>query len=164
MTDVHFAINESPAHQTLRCDADSPQRFPVEAVVNCDGPDILVEALQAASQLQFDNWTCVALAASLSMHERTLRKKCVAVGIPGPQWLLGWTKLLLSGILLRDPKRTVENIANSLQYSTPSAYRRALKSYVGCTARELRLGDPPMRIAASMQAAMKAVRQIPPSH
>lgn len=130
-----------------------PSLTQLETLLGFAQRGLLSSAFRSCLMLELDEWSVSALAAQMKLRERTLRKYFFNENLPSPQWLLGWTKLLLSAYLLADSSLTVEDIANRLEYSTPSAYRRALKTYIGSPANALRGSDGPARVADGMRAA-----------
>jgi AraC-like DNA-binding protein len=79
-------------------------------------------------------------AAQLGMSERTLRRRLHIEGTSFPalvQRALGE----LAARLLRDPARSVKEVALTLGFTEPSAFHRALRRWTGKTPGELRTAE-----------------------
>ena len=79
-----------------------------------------------------------ALAAAFGMSRATLARRCQEFGLPHPWALVGWCRLLVAGYLLQRTTRTVEDLALSLEFPSPSAFRNFVKRYTGLRALDLR--------------------------
>lgn len=80
------------------------------------------------------------LAGRLYVTERTLLRACTRMGIPGPQQLMGWTKVLHAVALLDDPGRRVRDAASACGFASDRSLRRALRRHLGCRVDDLRRG------------------------
>lgn len=100
--------------------------------------------------------TLRTFAREAGMPERSLRKYCLRYGFPSPQWLIGWSRVLLASHFLDEPGRTVDGIARLLGYSSPSAMRNQLKRYTGFTATDLREHGALRTAARELQLATQA--------
>lgn len=92
-------------------------------------------------------------ARETGMPERSLRKYCLRRGFPSPQWLIGWSRILVASHFLDEPGRTIDGIARLLGYASPSALRNQLKRYTGHTASEL-------RVLGAVRTASHALREV----
>jgi AraC-like DNA-binding protein len=81
-------------------------------------------------------------AVQLHVNRRTLLKWLDAAGAESPQWLLGWARVLVAARFLEDAGRTVEAIAELLEYPSASSLRTQIRRYTGATASELRTMGP----------------------
>jgi AraC-like DNA-binding protein len=79
-----------------------------------------------------------ALAAALAVDRRTLVRRLTEAGLPGPQELIGWCRLLLAARLLDDPGRPIEQIALALDFASAPAMRNMLYRYTGLRVYEVR--------------------------
>ena len=77
------------------------------------------------------------LAAALGQTPRGLRDALHEIGLPAPARILLWGRLLLAGARLGSDKRTVEEVAFSLGYSTATSLARAMKKHTGLTAGQV---------------------------
>ncbi|MCX5762907.1 MAG: helix-turn-helix domain-containing protein [Gemmatimonadetes bacterium] len=83
--------------------------------------------------------TTVANAArALNVHRKTLFWWCVEAGVPAPQQILGWCRLLAAAALLDDEGRRVDHIALDLDFPSGTALRNLLQRYVGLSPAKLR--------------------------
>lgn len=79
-------------------------------------------------------------AARLGMSERTLRRRLHVEGTSFPA-LVQRALAELAERLLRDPARSVKEVALTLGFTEPSAFHRALRRWTGKTPGELRSVD-----------------------
>lgn len=79
-------------------------------------------------------------ADSVGLTRPFLSECLKAVGLPSVGHLLLWSRLLHAGHWLEEPARSGESVARQLEYSTGSAFRRALKHYTGATPTEVATG------------------------
>ncbi|WP_420127571.1 helix-turn-helix domain-containing protein [Longimicrobium sp.] len=84
--------------------------------------------------------TAAELASLARCSPRTLRRTLRAAGLPPAEQLLAWRRLLHAAALLEDPRRSVESVARSLAFSSPSALRRSLRTLTGLRRAELVAG------------------------
>lgn len=79
-------------------------------------------------------------AGSVGLSRPFLSECLKSVGLPSVGHLLLWSRLLHAGHWLEEPARSGESVARQLEYSTGSAFRRALKHYTGATPTEVATG------------------------
>ncbi|MEP6619717.1 MAG: helix-turn-helix domain-containing protein [bacterium] len=104
------------------------------------------------------------VAAALGIHRKTLFKYAAADNAPSPGELLAWCRLCLVAEQLElFPFRTVEAIANDLDFASSTALRNMIKRYTGMRAIEIRQNggmtcvvDALSRSLASSPARIKA--------
>ena len=78
------------------------------------------------------------LASAFGRHRKTIGEWCGAAGLPGPAALLTWCRFFVFGYLLDHGAASVEDLALTLDFPSPSALRTQLKRYTGRRALELR--------------------------
>ena len=78
------------------------------------------------------------LSETLSIHKATLLERLRKEGLPAPQKLIGWGRLIVAGQMLDDPKRSADGIARTLDFPSGSAFRNMCQHYVGATPLEIR--------------------------
>jgi AraC-like DNA-binding protein len=84
--------------------------------------------------------TVPTLARAALCSPRTLRRTLRGAGLPPPEELLAWRRLLHAARLL-DDGRSADGVARALDFSSGSALRKSLKRHTGLRPRELgRLG------------------------
>jgi len=72
---------------------------------------------------------------------RPFLSQCLkATGLPSVGHLLVWSRLFHAAHWLEEPARSGESISRQLEYSSGSAFRRALKHYTGATPSEIARG------------------------
>lgn len=81
--------------------------------------------------------TVPALARAALCSPRTLRRTLRAAGLPPPEELLAWRRLLHAARLL-DDGRSADSVARAMDFSTGSALRKSLKRLTGFLPGELR--------------------------
>ena len=99
-----------------------------------------------------------ALATSLGISRRTLLARCEQHwGFP-PGVLIMWAKLLLAGQLIISSTRTVESIANDMQFSIGGLHN-GLRRYVGIRASALRAGGRLEPVLEALKRCMRPGRE-----
>ena len=101
-------------------------------------PEPMIPLLKAALRLAHEPISTTRLAATAGMHERTLRKYCEHAKLPSPQWIIGWARLLIAAFYLEEPGRTIGNVAELLEYPSPSALRNQIRRYTGASPSAIR--------------------------
>jgi AraC-like DNA-binding protein len=97
----------------------------------------------------------VAMAAlSLGVNRKTLFWWCAETGLPAPQQLLGWCRLLAAATLLEDAGRRVDHIALDLDFPSGTALRNLLYRYCGVSPSQLRCGGAVAVIRRQFLAAV----------
>ncbi|MES2522624.1 MAG: AraC family transcriptional regulator [Gemmatimonadota bacterium] len=101
-------------------------------------PDALVTLLKTALRVGEAPLTARELANAAGVPERSLRKLCEDAGIPSPQWVIGWARLLIAAHYLEERGRTIQQVAELLAYPSSCALRNQLRRYTGQSPRRLR--------------------------
>lgn len=91
--------------------------------------------------------TVPAMARSAGCSPRTLRRALRAAGLPSPERVLAWRRLLHAARLL-DDGRSAESVARTLAFSSGSALRKSLRQLTGLRPRDLAGGAGLRRVAA----------------
>lgn len=79
-----------------------------------------------------------ALARGLGVHRRTLVNLCQRNGLPAPEILLTWCRVMVAAYLLITTRLTVEQLANSLDFPSGNAMRNLFARRLGATPLEVR--------------------------
>ncbi len=120
---------------------------------------LVTRVLLAALSLHPEQSDVATLARAVHMHPRTLHRKLTRAHPPiTPQRLLGWARLLHVAWYMRDPSRSVAQIAETLRWSAASNLLRLLQRYAGLTTNELRAEfdvDPVDRLITYMYAELE---------
>ena len=90
---------------------------------------ILGLALEAPQR----GWATEDVAGRVGLTRPHVSVKLAAHGLPSLGHLLIWSRMLHAGRWLAEPGRSAESVSRQLDYSSGSAFRRALKNYVGAT-------------------------------
>jgi AraC-like DNA-binding protein len=83
-------------------------------------------------------WGAEDLAKALGVTRPHASVRLRSCGLPSAGHLLTWAKLLHAGRWLSDPGRSGQSVSRQLEYSSGSAFRRALRVYAGMTPGEVR--------------------------
>lgn len=78
------------------------------------------------------------LASALGTTERTVLRWCVRADLPHPRRLLAWLRVLLAADMLDDPGRTLVAVARACGYSSDTALRNTLRTFLAASPTELR--------------------------
>jgi AraC-like DNA-binding protein len=84
-----------------------------------------------------DTTSVAELARAALCSPRTLRRTLQGAGLPPPEELLAWRRLL-HAVRLLDDGRSADSVARTLDFSTGSALRKSLKRHTGLRPGELR--------------------------
>ncbi len=108
---------------------------------------LLISVTRAHEHLTPDD-----LARRLSLSRRVLAKHLEQAGLPSPQRLLTWARLLVAAHLLEDPERSADNIALALHFPSGSAFRNTCQRYVRATPSEIRRNGGAPWVLQQMQS------------
>lgn len=79
-----------------------------------------------------------ALARGLGVHRRTLVNLCRRGGLPAPEILLTWCRVMVAAYLLITTRLTVEQLANSLDFPSANAMRNLFNRRLRATPLQVR--------------------------
>jgi AraC-like DNA-binding protein len=82
--------------------------------------------------------TVADVARALGMHRKTLCARLGRAGLPSPQAVIGWCRLLHAARLMEDVQRPLEHVALQLNFSSAASLRNMLARYTGLRPREVR--------------------------
>jgi AraC-like DNA-binding protein len=97
--------------------------------------------------------TVPELARRAGCSPRTLRRTLAAAGLPSPEQLLAWRRVLHAARLLEDPGRSVESVARTLELSSGAALRKTLRTLLGLRPGELAVRGGVRLVATHFLAA-----------
>jgi len=117
-------------------------------------PEPVIPVLKAALRLGHGPLTAQTLGDAVGLPQRSLRRYCAQHGLPSPQWIIGWARLLVAGYYLDDPGRTLAQVAKILQFVSPCALRKQLKRYCLQPSRTLRAGGTTATVARTLEHAI----------
>jgi AraC-like DNA-binding protein len=78
------------------------------------------------------------LAQVLGVTERTALRWCRRADLPQPRRLMAWLRILLAADMLDDAGRTLGSVARACGYSSDTALRNALRTFLGAAPTDLR--------------------------
>ena len=82
--------------------------------------------------------TVASAAKQLGVDRKTLLNRMQAVHCPSPAEMRAWCRLFVAARLLERSGRTVESVAQQLEFQSGSALRNMLKRYTGLAPNALR--------------------------
>jgi AraC-like DNA-binding protein len=82
--------------------------------------------------------TVADIARALGMHRKTLCSRLVRAGLPSPQGVIGWCRLIHAAHMMEDVSRPLEHIALQLNFSSAASLRNMLARYTGLRPCEVR--------------------------
>jgi AraC-like DNA-binding protein len=97
------------------------------------------------------------VADALGYHRKTLVNHCTQAEFLSPHELLCWCRLAVAGELMASSCRTIESIANQLDFSSDTGLRNMMKRYTGLKASEVRERGGARCVVAALR------RQLPSS-
>lgn len=118
---------------------------------------VLVSVTRAHEHL-----TTTSLAETLSVSRRVLAKYLERAGLPSPQRLLTWGRLVVAADLLEEPSRSADRVALALHFPSGSAFRNTCQRYLHLTPSEMRArGGADFVIEALLAAERGGARRSP---
>ncbi|HEX6369168.1 MAG TPA: helix-turn-helix domain-containing protein [Longimicrobium sp.] len=135
----------------VRCLREHLNRGPLEEMMEALAglvPATVHRWLALAFHSSLTALTVPALARSARCSPRTLRRTLQAAGLPSPEQILAWRRLLHAARLL-DDGRSADSVARALEFSSGSALRKSLKQVTGLRPRELAAGGG-LRLMAAL--------------
>lgn len=118
------------------------------AALSLPGP--MVTLLKVALRLANRPFTVEDLAVAAGMSIRSLRRYCEREGLPGPQWIVGWARILTAGYFLAGSGRSTSEVAQTLGYPSSDALRNQLRRYTGAATGDLRAAGLLGRLGADL--------------
>lgn len=92
-----------------------------------------------------------ALARGLGVHRRTLVNLCRRGGLPAPEILLTWCRVMVAAYLLITTRLTVEQVSNSLDFPSANAMRNLFRNRLQATPLQVRAEWDVERVIARFQ-------------
>lgn len=96
------------------------------------------DAVLAAVVRAHERLTPTGLARLLAVPSRVLSRRLAEVGMPAPNKLLIWGRLLVAARLLEDSARSADGVATALAFPSGSAFRNTSQRYLAATPGEIR--------------------------
>ena len=96
------------------------------------------DAVLASVVRAHERLTPTALARLLAVPSRVLSRRLAEAGMPAPNKLLTWGRLLVAARLLEDSARSADGVALALAFPSGSAFRNTSQRYLSATPGEIR--------------------------
>jgi AraC-like DNA-binding protein len=143
MAGVHqFLFSGEDTRATVRAVLDSARREcaseQVLAALNRVLPPKIHPLAESCLARPGEIRTVQQLASARGLHRKTLYNQCINAGAPSPAELIAWCRLGLVAYLLTHSGRTLEALANELEFPSPNALRNMIKRYTGLRAGQIR--------------------------
>jgi AraC-like DNA-binding protein len=120
---------------------------------------VLVTVTRAHERL-----TTHTLAQVISQSRRVLAKQLGDAGLPPPQRLITWGRLIVAAHLMEDRERSADSVATALHFPSGSAYRNTCQRYLKATPSEIRArGGADWVIRQMLARAKPPLNMAPPS-
>lgn len=103
------------------------------------------------------------LARLLGVRRRVLTERLAHAGLPAPQRLIAWGRLLVAARLLEDPDRKADAIAATLDFPSGSAFRNTCQRYLGATPQEIRACGGAEFVVGAFRRAITSEQHGPPT-
>lgn len=124
-------------------------------------PDPAVTLFKKALKLAHVPFSVGELAAACGVPERALRKHCEREGFPAPQWIVGWSRLLLASYLLTHSSATASELARNLEFGTARDLHGMMRRYLRGMKGSRHLSD---NAFVTVGAAVERVFSQPSTH
>ena len=106
--------------------------------VVASAPSVARDAALAVVARAYERLSPETLARLLGIRRRALTERLAEAGLPAPQRLIAWGRLIMAARLLEDADRKVDAIALTLDFPSGSAFRNTCQRYLGSTPHEVR--------------------------
>lgn len=104
-----------------------------------DGIDPLaIDAVLLAVTRAHERLSPQGLARLLAQPRRAVTLRLAAEGMPAPQRLLTWGRLIVAAHMLEDRHRSADRVANTLDFPSGSAFRNTCQRYLHATPGQVR--------------------------
>jgi AraC-like DNA-binding protein len=119
------------------------------------------DALLLAVSRAHERLSAETLAHLLSIPRRSLSKRLADEGLPAPQRLITWGRLIVAGHMLEEPRRSADRVAVALGFPSGSAFRNTCQRYLHATPQEIRRRGGSLHVLRSLLRQLEAAT--PPS-
>jgi AraC-like DNA-binding protein len=92
------------------------------------------------------------IAGALTLNRRTLGRQLRRAGLPGPEAVVSWCRLLVAAQLMTRPEWTMERAALALRFASTSALRAMIRRYCDLPATALRQPDGLERVSDAFRS------------
>jgi AraC-like DNA-binding protein len=122
--------------------------------------DALVPIAEACLARPSDVCTVGDLVNALGLHRKTLYCRCRREGFTGPAELLAWSRLALVAYLLAHSGRTIESVADELEFASVTSLRNMMKRYTGQRASDVRAAGGVNCVVAALKRRLATRRAL----
>jgi AraC-like DNA-binding protein len=132
-------VDDDPA--ALRAHVDKAEARSAAAIVRpavAGLPMSVRDAVLAAVTRAHERLTAETLARRLATSRSELTRALADAGLPPPNQLLTWGRLIVAAHLLEESERSAEGVASILDFASPGAFRNACRRYLHATPQEIR--------------------------
>jgi AraC-like DNA-binding protein len=126
---------------SLRAHVDKAEARSAAALVRpavAELPILVRDAVLASVTRAHERLTAETLARRLGTTRAELTTALRGSGLPSPNQLLTWGRLVVAAHLLEESDRSAEGVAGILDFASPGAFRNATRRYLGATPQEVR--------------------------
>ena len=107
------------------------------SVDDLDHEEMIVLQRAVAGAVAIGSYSVEEIASNLGISVRSLQRRCEGLGVT-PGQLIDRVRSVHARQLLADREVSIKEAAKLLGYSSPRAFRRAVRRWTGCSPRELR--------------------------
>lgn len=100
------------------------------------------------------------LVSALGLHRKTLYHRCRKAGFTGPAELMAWSRLALAAQLLAHSGRTIESVADELEFASVTSLRNMMKRYTGQRASDVRYNGGANCVVVALERRLAARRRL----
>jgi AraC-like DNA-binding protein len=125
----------------LRAHVDKAEARSAAAIVRpavAGFPTSVRDAVLAAVTRAHERLTAETLARRLATTRPDLTRALADAGLPPPNQLLTWGRLIVAAHLLEESEQSAEGVASILDFASPGAFRNACRRYLDATPQEMR--------------------------
>ncbi len=147
-------VDDNPT--SLRAHVDKAEARSAAAVVRpaVGGlPTLVRDAVLAAVARAHERLTAETLSRRLTTTRRELTEALAGAGLPPPNQLLTWGRLIVAAHLLEETEQSAEGVAGILDFASPNAFRSACRRYLGATPHEVRARGGAAHVASLLLGA-----------
>ncbi len=149
---------------SLRAHVDKAEARSAAAVVRpavAGLPTLARDAVLAAVARAHERLTAETLSRRLTTTRRELTQSLAGVGLPPPNQLLTWGRLIVAAHLLEESDQSAEGVASILDFASPNAFRSAFRRYLDATPLEVRARGGAAHVASRLLSATRLARGRP---
>ncbi len=154
---VVAGVDDDPA--SLRAHVDKAEARSAAAIVRpavARLPTVVRDAVLTAVTRAHERLTAETLARRLATSRRDLTHALLTNGLPSPNQLLTWGRLIVAAHILEESDQSAESVAGILEFASSGAFRNACRRYLQATPVELRQRGGAAYVATQLLAGVGA--------